>query len=151
MEHISSQKGVHNEEKVKLCCKPSYQIRKLRNKGAIIILVWNFLAISTYSYLEKATNVPYAKHIGKQTFGFTLPLAGWLAEGDVLEHMDHVDRLNAGYSKLSSSSVSRELQPNPHYNLVCGCPGNHHRIGRIPSKFNWPRLSTTQVYSSQAY
>ena len=65
MENISSQKGVHNEEEVKVCWKPSYQIRKLRNKGAIIILVWNFLAISTYSYLEKATNVPYAKHIGK--------------------------------------------------------------------------------------
>ena len=39
IEHISSQNGVQNEEKVKLCCKPSYQIRKLRNKGAIIILV----------------------------------------------------------------------------------------------------------------
>ena len=80
MEHISSQTGVHSEEKVKLCSKPSYQIRKLRNKGAIIILLWNFLAISTYNYLEKATNVPYEKHIGTVALGCTLPLAGWLAD-----------------------------------------------------------------------
>ena len=77
MENISSQNGEHNEEKGKLCHKLSYQIRKLRSKGAIIILVW-----------------------------------------------------------LSSSSVGRELQQNQlHYNFICGCPGNRHRIRRIPSKY----------------
>ena len=83
MQHISSQNGVDSEEKVKLtmCCEPSNKIRKLRNKGAIMILVWTFLAVSTYYYLDKATNIlPYVERIGKYAFGFTLPLAGWLAD-----------------------------------------------------------------------
>ena len=46
-----------------------------------MILVWTFLAVSTYYYLDKATNiVPYVEHIGKYALGFTLPLAGWLAD-----------------------------------------------------------------------
>ncbi len=76
-EHISA---VHSEEKTEPCCKPSYQIRKLRNKGAIIILVWNFLMINAYNFLEESTSVPYAKDIGMVAFGLTLPLAGWLTD-----------------------------------------------------------------------
>ena len=82
IKYISSQKGMHSEEKVeqRVCCKPSYRIRKLRNKGAIMILIWNFLATSTYYYLGKAANLPHAIHVGKYAFVFTIPLAGWLAD-----------------------------------------------------------------------
>ena len=33
------------------CCRISYRMRQLKNKGAILVLVWSFVALSVYSYL----------------------------------------------------------------------------------------------------
>jgi peptide/histidine transporter 3/4 len=62
--------------------KPSYRIRKLKNKGALLILVWNCLVMSAYQYLttypvmfHPTTNNPYSI-----IWGLTLPIAGWLAD-----------------------------------------------------------------------
>ena len=39
-------------EQLKVCCKPTYHMRKLRNKGAIVVLIINFLAVSLLYYLN---------------------------------------------------------------------------------------------------
>ena len=57
----------------------NYQIRKLNNKGAIIVLAWNFLAASVYNYFM-ALIEPQGLEITMVALGFTLPLAGWLAD-----------------------------------------------------------------------
>ena len=58
----------------------SYQIRKLKNKGAIIILVWNFFVVSASEYLIAYVQIPGGASIGTIALGFTLPFAGWLAD-----------------------------------------------------------------------
>ena len=62
---------------LKLCCRPTYRIRKIKNKGAILILVWNFLVISVFYYLS--IYHPF-RHLYSITWGLTLPIAGWLAD-----------------------------------------------------------------------
>ena len=60
-------------------CKSSYQIRKVRNKGALIVLIWNYLATTLFYFL--ASHVPKFDH--RPYFivcCFTLPTAGWLAD-----------------------------------------------------------------------
>ena len=84
LQHISLlNSGLTTKEQLKICCKPTYKIRRLKNKGAIMILVWSYLLISTYFL-----------NLGKQGFtdpglqiklhlvalGITLPIAGWLAD-----------------------------------------------------------------------
>ena len=64
--------------------KPSYRIRKLKNKGALLILVWNCLATGTFHYLIGYPNMFHpTSHIYACSiilWGLTLPIAGWLAD-----------------------------------------------------------------------
>ena len=69
-----------HEEHVLPCCNSSYQIRKLKNKGAIIILVWNFFVVSASEYLIAYVQIRGGASIGTVALGFTLPFAGWLAD-----------------------------------------------------------------------
>ena len=64
-------------DRLKMCCRPTYRIRKIKNKGAILILVWNFFVISVFYYLSiyHPTGDRYSI-----TWGLTLPIAGWLAD-----------------------------------------------------------------------
>ncbi len=70
-------------DRLKICCRPTYQARKLKNKGALLILVWNCLVMSVFYYL---TTYPLTFHstsyhsIYSITWGLTLPIAGWLAD-----------------------------------------------------------------------
>ena len=73
----SSHKEVHHRLS---CCNLSCQIRKLKNKGAIIILVWNFFMVSASEYLIAYVQIPGGASVGTVALGFTLPLAGWLAD-----------------------------------------------------------------------
>ena len=66
-------------KKTKTSCISNYQIRKLNNKGAIIVLAWNFLAASVYNYFM-ALIEPKGLEITMVVLGFTLPFAGWLAD-----------------------------------------------------------------------
>ena len=52
----------------------------LKTKGAILILVWNFLLINVYNYLAVYGNRPNGYTIETIALSFTLPLAGWLAD-----------------------------------------------------------------------
>ena len=64
--------------------KPSYRIRKLKNKGALLILVWNCLVASTFHYLVGYPDMFHpTSHIYACIiiiWGLTLPIAGWLAD-----------------------------------------------------------------------
>ena len=64
--------------------RSSYRIRKLKNKGALLILVWNCLVMSTFQYLTTYhPNVFHPTTYNAYTiiiWGPTLPIAGWLAD-----------------------------------------------------------------------
>ena len=61
--------------------KPSYRIRKLKNKGALLILVWNCLVMSIFQYLTTYTIMFHpTAYIYSNIWGLTLPIAGWLAD-----------------------------------------------------------------------
>ena len=76
MEHVL----LHHSTSTRMldpCCKPFYQMRKLKNKGAVVVLIWNYLVTSLFYYL--GTHVP--DHRPYYITGcFTLPFAGLLAD-----------------------------------------------------------------------
>lgn len=76
---VISEHNSHKEH-VLTSCNSSYQIRKLKNKGAIIILVWNFFVVSASEYLIAYVQISVGASTGTIALGFTLPFAGWLAD-----------------------------------------------------------------------
>ena len=84
-QHKSNDSEITFSERLKICCEPKYQPRKLKNKGAVLVLVWNFLATTVYYYLYYKTFIP-------ETFcptcfqsvllptGIVVLFAGWLAD-----------------------------------------------------------------------
>ncbi len=88
-EHISvpSDDSISIKEQLKMCCKPTYRIRRVKSRGAILILVWNFLVISILWYLGKnqynrgfIRNNNGSIFVGLAFLAVTVPLAGWLAD-----------------------------------------------------------------------
>ena len=68
-------------ERLKMCCKPTYHIRKLKNKGAIIVLIRNFLVNSFFFYMISDTSTEHDERFYMYiTWGLTLPLIGWLSD-----------------------------------------------------------------------
>ena len=68
-------------ERLNMCCRPTYRIRKLKNKGAILILVHNFLVTGVFYYLSMyAHKFHPTRHMYSIVWGLTLPIAGWLAD-----------------------------------------------------------------------
>ena len=72
-------------KRIKICCKPKYQPRKLKNKGAILVLVWNILVTTVYYYLEyKSLQIksycPICFQLINIPTGVVLVCAGWLAD-----------------------------------------------------------------------
>ena len=47
---------VSTKEQLKLLCKLTYKMRRVKTKGAILVLIWNFLALFVLWY---ATNSQY--------------------------------------------------------------------------------------------
>ena len=79
MEQTSRLNGLSSEKQCKICCKPIYQMRKLQNTGAIVVVVWNFFVASVYNYLI-ANIVPNSFKLTAVALGLILPFAGWLAD-----------------------------------------------------------------------
>ena len=71
-------------EKLKECFKPRYRVRRVKNKGAILVLVWSFLVTSLYLYISHVASNMYNNdivYIIIQTIvGLTMPIAGCLAD-----------------------------------------------------------------------
>ena len=70
-------------EYLQVCCRVMYRMRKLKNKGAILVLVWSFLAMSVYGYLFDTVLPSYNDSIIYSVLtiiGVMLAIAGWLAD-----------------------------------------------------------------------
>ena len=72
------------KEKLKECFKPRYRVRRVKNKGAILVLVWSFLLSSLYFYIYYTTSKLYGGYyqgiIICAIIGVTMPIAGCLAD-----------------------------------------------------------------------
>ena len=61
------------------CCKSSCRIRRLKNRGALLILLQSFLVSGAFSFHGKQ-NHRLVFYIQLVAGGLTLPIAGWLAD-----------------------------------------------------------------------
>jgi peptide/histidine transporter 3/4 len=78
LEHVVHSKSKSTARKtLPTCCKLSYRIRRLKNKGAILILVWSLLIFGTFNFSQ---NLGVLFRIQLVAGGLTLPIAGWLAD-----------------------------------------------------------------------
>ena len=80
-----SDNDISVQERLKMCFKLSYKLRKLKNKGAILVLVCNFLATSAFYYISFKSVTPekYCTMCFKLIevpIGLVIPFAGWLAD-----------------------------------------------------------------------
>ena len=71
------------KEYLKICCRISYRMRKLKTKGAILVLIWSFMVMNVFYYLLNSLLVSYYDSVTPSVvtiIGVTLPVAGWLAD-----------------------------------------------------------------------
>ena len=71
------------KEYLQVHCRISYQVRKLKTKGAILVLMWSFIVMGVFYYLLNSLLVSYSDSISTSVvtiIGVTLPVAGWLAD-----------------------------------------------------------------------
>ena len=70
------------KEQLSICCKPSFRLRRLRNKGAILVLVWCYLCVSFPSLYLKNGERDHGIRFDVEavTFSLTLSIAGWIAD-----------------------------------------------------------------------
>ena len=69
------------KERLKLCLMPTYRPRMVRNKGAILILVLNFLIMNTFALLSIYWYYDNSGLIaGVVGMSLIVPIAGWLAD-----------------------------------------------------------------------
>ena len=71
------------EKKARKCFKPRYRLKKVKNRGAILILIWSYLVSSLHFYISYNASRIYSHFMFAMvqiTVGLTIPLAGWLAD-----------------------------------------------------------------------
>ena len=82
--NVSSQPDkITFKECIQARCRISYRMRKLKTKGAILILIWSFMAMGVFYYLLDSLLVSYSDSVNTSVMtiiGVTLPVAGWLAD-----------------------------------------------------------------------
>ena len=73
----------------KACCKPTYRVKWLKNKGAILIIIWSYLVTSVFHLVKSGyDNTPkeqYFRPSGVILVASSLlfPVGGWLADNYV--------------------------------------------------------------------
>ena len=73
--------GLTTKEWLKICCKPSYRIRRLKHKGAVITLAWSYLITSVLFFgLKTEGFTGLLTKLQIVVLCLTLPIAGWLAD-----------------------------------------------------------------------
>ena len=80
---LISSDSITVREQVRECFKPRYRPRSVKNKGAILVIVWGYLTILLHSNLFNFVSSTFSKPLGTATiiaFGLTIPFAGWLAD-----------------------------------------------------------------------
>ena len=71
--------GLSTDKQYIIGCTSKYRMRRVKDKGAILIVVWNIFAASVYSHFLLHI-VPNTLEIVVAALGITLPFAGWLAD-----------------------------------------------------------------------
>ena len=78
----TSESEITTAEYLRLCCKVRYHLRILKNKGAILVLVWNFMVFFTVNYvmvhIKTSNDLFYA--VIFVVISILLPVAGWLSD-----------------------------------------------------------------------
>ncbi len=82
---LATNNKITTVEYLRMLFKPSYRMRRLKNKGALLVLVLNFLATCVYYYLSGSAQESheYCSVCFKFIFvpsGLILTFAGWLAD-----------------------------------------------------------------------
>ena len=83
---LLSDKHISLQERLKMCVRPSYRPRKLKNKGAILVLTCNFIVTSVFYYISLKSRAPEQYNctlcfrLIEVPIGLVLPFAGWLAD-----------------------------------------------------------------------
>ena len=69
-------------ERLSILCKPSFQLRRLKNKGAVLVLVWSYFCTSVLYFYLKSNEDNYGVKFLVQAgaLGVTLSIAGWIAD-----------------------------------------------------------------------
>jgi peptide/histidine transporter 3/4 len=77
-----SNQGITTKNKLRTCCNVKrYQIRRVKNKGAILVLVISYLVTSALYFLANiAIHHPVLYHIWIIPFSITPAIAGWLTD-----------------------------------------------------------------------
>ena len=73
---LLSYSTISTRERLQLCCKPTYKPRRVKNKGAILVLVWNYLIMNVFGLLVQYVDSGYEFRIWLVAFGLTPPIAG---------------------------------------------------------------------------
>ena len=71
------------KEQLKICCKPTYQTKRVKRKGAILILIWSFLLTSAFFFNESiftGHDFEVLYNLQLVAGGLTLLIAGWIAD-----------------------------------------------------------------------
>ena len=105
------------KEHLKTCCKPVYHPRRFKSKGALLILVWNFLCMSVFYLLSHHLNKTYASKAWFGTLGITMLIAGLLADTRIgrykvvcsYQYLDDVDCSGDSNDKLHFSIFQSKL------------------------------------------
>ena len=72
-----------SSKQVRRCFKPRYRLRRVKNRGAILILIWSYCISSLYFYISYTASRVYGYLVFAMlqiSVGFMIPLAGWLAD-----------------------------------------------------------------------
>ena len=69
------------KDKLSTCCNVKrYQIRRVKNKGAVLVLVISYLVTSIFYFLVNITNHKPVYQVWLIPFGITTAIAGWLTD-----------------------------------------------------------------------
>ena len=103
---------IENEssKQVRRCFKPRYRLRRVKNRGAILILIWSYCVSSLYVYISYTASRVYNYLVFAMvqiSVGFTIPLAGWLA--DIRFGRYKMIRLSIGTMWISSLLLTTSL------------------------------------------
>ena len=82
---LQGSNNISISERIKICLKPRYQMKKLKNKGAILVLVLNFLVTCVLYYIGYRSRTPESYcplcfQWIEVPMGLVLPFAGKLAD-----------------------------------------------------------------------
>ena len=79
----TSSKANKSSKQVRRCFKPRYHLRRVKNRGVILILIWSYCISSLYFYISYNASRVYSYLVFAMlqiSVGFMIPLAGWLAD-----------------------------------------------------------------------